>query len=437
MKTNVSLPKFLKKSLSLYSIIVVVFGITVVALINFPSVTKKTEAQTSFAGTCSCSEGNLGCGICSYSSVPQEFINHCQSLANDSGRTHIAMCWTENTLTCEELESSVCYQQYPDGSWAYDKCNNPMYNPPSPPPPPPPPPPPSEKCYYHDNAIRTAYRWNDTGGWQDLSNDQSNPLLVESGSLYLGGIAGDNRYVGSHLEDETDNGMINITGPNGFSQSDACDSGDCTLSPINISSLAAGVYTVSLRINEPYDYDDPDCDDIGYFRVLEEPEGNFDVRKVVTNPRQYYRPGDHVKFNVEITNTGETTLDYMRFVDYWNPHHMRLANYNLIARRQRCNASTDNCNTNNRVTLRRGHHYRLVDINANRRQIVVDDLTEYLGDLRAGENYYEKFVISFDFVARAVRRTTCNVAIGDDGEDHRMARKCVPIRYSPPTPTDR
>jgi len=289
---------------------------------------------------------------------------------------------------------------------------------------------PQEQCYYHNNAIRTVISENPQNiPWRDLTSNSSNPLVWTYSNVYVGGVAMDGLHlIGQHEDNDIDDGVISITGPNGFSRNEPCNSSgvnnqayDCSIGPIITSSLLAGVYTVNLKVNK--DYNDSNCIDLGYFKIEEQPtppERGFDIEKNVKDGKHDYKVGDNITFYVTIRNTGDVNIDQMLYIDRCDPNYLEFKN--IKGERMK-----------NDIVIQSSSLNSYINPSIPNGEFRISDLTSYLGNL--GVN--EKFKLEIEF--KALRSTggnrTINYAIADDGIEQKQDDDWVIISdiYIPPT----
>ncbi|MFC1780271.1 hypothetical protein ACFLY9_01080 [Patescibacteria group bacterium] len=482
MKTGVKLPKFLEKFLSIYSILIVFTSLVVIVSINFIKQANADVDDGSFVNICGtsppsgnwgqhnsnpacvgCTEGD-GCSgnvvsVCTCDCGEEmsniECRNNCHSVGayanfnstfNDDclmyqidvysdfifGSLTDFVVWTGNRFcdpSCHQQPScgdgnidpgEECDPPGNNSQCAYGACRNDCTCPPQQ----------QDRCFYDGNSVRTVISSNPASiPWQDLPSSSGSATEWQYDTIYVGGVAMDGLHlIGQHTGSNDDDGVISISGPNGFSQSEACNSSgssnqsyDCTIGPISTLGLAAGLYTVNLSVNE--DYNDSDCSDVGYFVLdsIDPPERGFTLEKKVVGPTSY-NEGDTVTFEVIIRNIGEIAIDEMLFEDQYNSNHLQFLD--ISGQRFDGGSVVQSSNLRN-----------FTNPTSPDGEYSINDLTQYIGDLGTGETY----IITQTYTALSVNNdtTTCNYAYaywaGLEDEDE----ACITIRDVPPPPTDK
>lgn len=181
-----------------------------------------------------------------------------------------------------------------------------------------------------------------------------------------------------------------------------------------IATSAAGTYSVFLktRVAGTSDFYPESACRAGAQVVCKSDVPNqsgFEITKVVTNDNGVYDIGDRVNFRVEITNTGDVVLSNVPYRDVFDSRYLVLESVMGSATRHAGENITNKFTKNLDGTL--------VTLTHN-------DLTNLLGDLRAGE----KITLEFSFKANQASHSACNDAFsGPNGLSEKQARACVGI----------
>ncbi len=162
---------------------------------------------------------------------------------------------------------------------------------------------------------------------------------------------------------------------------------------------------------EECDYNDPTTNqDCNLQCQRDQSESGISIDKTVLVDRPY-EVGEQIHFTIRVTNTGDTTLNVVRFTDRWDPTYLAFVGGNV--RRSNGGSVGD---------------IRTIINSLTNSQLVINDLTTSLGDLEPNQ-YYE-----FDMIFTAVAPTpdynpeTCNTAIVEpDDLPPASDRDCVPI----------
>ena len=144
--------------------------------------------------------------------------------------------------------------------------------------------------------------------------------------------------------------------------------------------------------------------------TMEQLEEGIRIDKTVLEDR-VYEVGEQVRFNVRITNTGESTFNVVRFRDNWDPTYL-----SYIGGSVRKSTGETISDVNTILTSRTNNQIRIIDV------------TEHLGDL-APNQFYE-FTLVFTAVAPTpnYNPVTCNNAfVRPDDLPENSDNDCVPI----------
>lgn len=490
MKTNVKLPLFVQKFLNIYSIVTVSLGFIIIVLLNsnsLYSVTKDIYAYPNGpgeilnicgagcpavesdwdtrAGDCGydsqyrcnryacngrknsvpgditdcylsvyrCEEGEEGwigdCGLCNENLDPYfyDYINYSDVFNVDIDPFHHSGLPTDCLMIQIDLFCGYGsdWRTYDWVVWKGNRFGSPECKPA---------PPPLQGCYYNGNPVRAVISSDpSTASWEDLTSDSDSALVWTNDNIYIGGIASDGVYmIGQHIDGNEDDGVITINGPDGYSVSGSCNSSgitntnfDCIMGPISTAGLSAGLYTINLTVDE--NYNDPDCIDIGFFRIVEipsppPPEQDFEIQKILLDPQNEYISRDTVRFGVSITNTGETIIDQMLFLDRYDSRYLEFVS--MTGRHEQSGREVDFTDI---LTIK--------EIWNNLFEIQIDNLAQYLGNLEPNESY--RLELTFNIKSLAASVTTCNLAIADDGNNRKADQVCLNIVLVTVPPTDK
>lgn len=410
MKTNVKLPAFITQFLNIYTFATLVIGFFVIALVNIPKVID-TEAEAQYYGTCNCDyAANLGCGICNYS-VTADFNSYCQGLTNSTGQTHIAMCRTPNSITCEALTSGhVCMQYYTSGTWAgtyaYQHCGNPLFTPQS------------TTTTSNPTTNQTTNPTTSTtsvpqgcpyGSTQarvqpNINIDWTRTLTINAGESFR--IGSFHNATGQFASDT----RIEVSGPNGFSYN--CNTSNSGCNGHTISGVIAGTYTVIVKTftGSGSFFSESECNARAIVNVLAQ-QGQCDivVTKQVQNNDHDYEIGDTVLFDITIQNTGETVLEQVYFEDTYDPAYLQF------------------------VGIREQGSTAYLAVQHTDGRIVIQDLTVPLGDLGIGNSYHLVAQFTARYVSTDTQTWNYVTAVEDICRDNSGDYIWIHSRYVPPT----
>lgn len=431
MRTHVRLPKFVDKYITVVSFATVIVGFVAIAVINGLQHSDIFDAQAGMMWN-----GGEYTNVCG-SGTDATFYNcpaNC-SMGSGSCSPNSVGVWSV-VYTCDGYHTA-CTENERQG-WAFDTSANTCNK--------------TQQIDVFSKDCRAGGGWNCGDGdlqgymvwWhpcEDTTNPTSNPTTTtssiqdvcphnstqarvrENGSAdwvrELTLIEGESFQISSFhngtFNNYARNTRIRVKGPNDFSFACNANQNDCN--EHTITNVAIGTYTVTVLTKKSGGgtYSEPECRGTASVFV-DDAESDFSITKTVDNNDHSYEPGDAVFFNIRIENTGEETIEQLEFIDRYDPRYLDFVSIQ--------SSGTD-------LT----EHVRIVNVSGSSREVIIDDLTAYLGDLSIGEHYS----LTIRFVARAVDGSvrTVNYAIADDGDDRREDDDYIDIEPIDVPPTDR
>jgi len=194
-----------------------------------------------------------------------------------------------------------------------------------------------------------------------------------------------------------------------------------------LTASLVGMYTVSVKSFSNGDsfYPEAECNasaTVNSEEREEEQEQDFTILKIVNHDTTNFKPGEHVEFKIVIENTGDTTINTLLFKDQYNPNYLHF----IDIRGRRSSTSTFTNLTD---------HVSFSDLSSNSRQMMINDITILLGNLKVSQ----KYIILVTFEAKPVTddTTTKNISIADDGIREKQDDADIIITFKQPPPTDK
>ncbi|MBU0975593.1 MAG: hypothetical protein ABIE03_04495 [Patescibacteria group bacterium] len=283
---------------------------------------------------------------------------------------------------------------------------------------------PQDKCPYDSTQARVGK--GTSGAWAaSITLDEGDKFRIGSFHNDSGNFA-------------TDTNLI-LTDPAGSSVVDCKGSEEgCNGTLVDAMLVGSYLLTVKTYVGDGSTfYPEPECNDFAYAYVEVIPtESDFEVKKIdqkeAGGKPDTYVWGEEVKFNITVTNTGETVLGQVfpiKFVDSYNSGHLEYLEFSKAVRQEKDSSG-------NWVTVQKGTNAinSAAYIDPKNGDIVVDDLSDHLGNLNVGERYL--LVPKFKVIYKG-NLTTDNYVLITTGDQKDDDRDKIKIIYNPPPPTDK
>ncbi|MDD3647738.1 MAG: hypothetical protein PHS44_04545 [Candidatus Dojkabacteria bacterium] len=282
---------------------------------------------------------------------------------------------------------------------------------------------PGDECPYNSTQARVAEGMN--GAW-------ASSVTLEEGDKFR--IASFHNDTGNFAVDTN----LTLSDPSGSTVVD-CNGDIKGCNGKLVDAALVGTYLLTVKTytkDRSTFYPEPECNDMAYAYVEVVPEeSDFEVKKIDqkedNGQPDTYVWGEDVKFNITVTNTGDTVLGQVfpiKFVDSYNHSHLEYLQFSKAVRQKKDSSG-------NWMTVQKGagkvNDAAYIDTNGD---IVVDDLSEHLGNLDVGERYL--LVLKFKAVYKG-NITTDNYVLVTNGDQKDDDRDKIKIIYNPPPPTDK